>query len=264
MIPRPLPSLEMAQPRRMPPIFLAALAQLLAFALTGLVMLSLRFLGLEIDIVPLLVTQSVLAVAVSFLIGMPSGWLAIQAVFMPALAAVVLALSIAPAWFLGGFVLLVLVYASTYTSQIPLYLSRRRVWLAIQHQLPQSPGLRVLDLDSGLGGLVHYLADARPDSHVDGIESAPLPCWISKLRMVGRPNANIEWGDFWHTDLSGYDVVCAYLSPVPMPALWGKVKREMRPGTLFISYRFTIPGVMPSQVVEMNDLGQTELYVWRV
>jgi hypothetical protein len=38
----------------------------------------------------------------------------------------------------------------------------------------------------------------------------------------------------------------------------------MRPGTLFISYRFTIPGVMPSQVVEMNDLGQTELYVWRV
>lgn len=263
MIPRPLPSLEMAQPRRMPPIFLAALAQLLAIMLTGLFMLSLRLLGLEIGIVPLLLTQSVLAVAVSFLMRMPIWWLAIQAVFIPALSSV-LTLSIAPAWFLGGFVLLVLVYGSTYTTQVPLYLSRRRVWLAIQHQLPQAPGLRVLDLGSGLGGLVHYLAGARSDSHVIGIESAPLPCWISKLWMMGRPNAHIEWGDFWHTDLGGYDVVCAYLSPVPMPALWQKVKREMRPGTLFISYRFTIPGVMPAQVVEMNDLGQTELYVWRV
>ena len=263
MIPRPSPSLEMAQQRRMPPVFLAALAQLLAFALTGLVMLSLRIMGWEIDVVPILLTQSVLAVAVSFLMGMPSWWLAMQAVFIPALAAV-LALSIAPAWFLGGFVLLALIYGRTYTTQVPLYLSRRRVWLAVQHQLPQAPGLRVLDLGSGLGGLIRHLADARPDSHVSGIESAPLPCWISKLRMMARRNANIEWGDFWHADLSGYDVVCAYLSPVPMPALWQKVKREMRPGTLFISYRFTIPGVMPSQVVEMNDLGQTELYVWRV
>lgn len=263
MIPRPLPSLEMDQPRRMPPVFSAALAQLLAIALTGFILLSLRFVGLEMGIVPLLLTQSVLAVAVSFLMGMPIWWLAIQAIFVPALASV-LTLSIAPAWFLGGFVLLVLVYGSTYTTQVPLYLSRRRVWLAIQYQLPQAPGLRVLDLGSGLGGLVHHLADARPDSHVSGIESAPLPCWISKLRMMGRSNANIEWGDFWRTDLGGYDVVCAYLSPVPMPALWQKVKREMRPGTLFISYRFTIPGVMPDQVVEMNDLGQTELYVWRV
>lgn len=263
MIPRPLPSLDMAPPRRMPPVFLAALAQLLAFGLTGLVVLSLRFLAVELGVVPILVTQCVLAVAISLLMGMPSWWLAIQAVFIPALAAV-LAMSIAPSWFLGGFVLLALIYGRTYTTQVPLYLSRRRVWLAVQHQLPQAPGLRVLDLGSGLGGLVRYLADVRPDSHVSGIESAPLPCWISKLRMPGRPNANIDWGDFWHTDLSGYDVVCAYLSPVPMPDLWRKVKREMRPGSLFISYRFTIPGVMPSQVVEMHDLGQTELYVWRV
>ena len=120
MIPRPSPSLEMAQPRRMPPVFLAALAQLLAFALTGLVMLSLRIMGWEIDVVPILLTQSVLAVAVSFLMGMPSWWLAMQAVFIPALAAV-LALSIAPAWFLGGFVLLALIYGRTYTTQAAIY-----------------------------------------------------------------------------------------------------------------------------------------------
>lgn len=263
MIPRPLPSIEISSPRRMPPIFLAGLAQLLAILLTGIVLVSLRFMGLSLEIAPMLVMQSVIVLAISYWIGMPSWWWGIQAAFIPALFTV-LALSIAPLWFLGGFVLLVLVYGHTYTTQVPLYLSRQRVWQAVQQQLPPRSGMRVLDLGSGLGGLVQHLAQARPDSHVSGIESAPLPCWLSKLRMWGRANAHIEWGDFWRTDLSGYDVVCAYLSPVPMPDLWQKVKREMRPGTLFISYRFTIPGVMPTHVVALNDLGQTELYVWRV
>jgi len=49
-----------------------------------------------------------------------------------------------------------------------------------------------------------------------------------------------------------------------MPALWEKVRREMRPGTLFISYRFAVPGVHPSAVVELQDLGRTQLYLWRL
>ena len=263
MTPHPLSNLEIAQPRRMPPIFVAALAQVIAFALTGLLMLSLRSFGWALDGYTLLTTQSVLAVVASYLMRLPSWWLGIQAVFVPALATVLI-VAIDPAWFLGGFILLALIYGRTYSTQVPLYLSRRQVWLAIQQILPQAPGLRVLDLGSGLGGLVKHLAEARPDSRVLGIESAPLPSWISKLRMIGRPNAHIEWGDFWHTNLNQYDVVCAYLSPVPMPSLWNKVQAEMRPGTLFISYRFSIPGVVPSQVIRLNDLGQTELYVWRV
>lgn len=263
MIPRPLPSLDLDQPRRIPPVFLAALAQFLAILLCGAALAMLRVFSLQADLFVFLAMQSALAVAISYLMKMPSWWLAIQAIFMPALAAA-LTLAIAPVWFLAGFILLVLVYGRTYSTQVPLYLSRERVWLAIEHQLPPHPGVRMLDLGSGLGGLVRHLADARPDSHSSGIESAPLPCFISKLRMFGRRNAHIEWGDFWHADLSAYDVVCAYLSPVPMAELWQKVQREMRPGSIFISYRFAIPGVMPTQVVEMNDLGQTELYVWRV
>lgn len=263
MNPSPSPSLELQSPRRWSPILRAASAQLLACVLTGLVLLSLRFFGIGLDTPVLLLLQSSLAVALSWRMGMPIWWLAIQGIFVPAIFTVS-ALAIHPVWFLGAFVLLALIYGRTDSTQVPLYLSRPRVWNAILKQLPNKRGIRVLDLGSGLGGLVQYIAQARPDSHVSGIEAAPLPAWISKLRMMRARNAAIEWADFWHTDLSAYDVVCAYLSPVPMPDLWQKVQHEMRPGTLFISYRFAIPGVAPTQLVQLKDLGQTKLYVWRV
>ena len=263
MISLPLRRLEMKQSQRIAPIWVASLAQLLALAFTGLILLSLVSLGWAREYLTLIVIQSVLAVTLSVLLRMPPWWLVIQAVFVPAVIAV-LSLSIAPTWFLGGFVLLTLIYGRTYTTQVPLYLSRRPVWRAIQNQLPQTSALRILDLGSGLGGLVQHLARTRPDSQVVGIESAPLPSWISKLRLIRSPNAQIIWRDFWQTDLSEYDVVCAYLSPVPMPDLWEKVQSEMRPGTIFLSYRFSIPGAVPAQVIPMNDFGQTELYVWRL
>lgn len=263
MNPRPLSSLDLPQARRLSPILLAAWAQLLAATLTIVVWLSLGAFDVSMQHSAWLLLHSTLVVTISLRLGMPSWWLLIQALFVPALF-VGLSLAIHPAWFLGAFVLLALIYGRTDATQVPLYLSRRQVWREIVAQLPQQPGIRVLDLGSGLGGLVQHVAEVRPDSHVSGIEAAPLPCWISKLRMLGQRNAAIEWGDFWRTDLSAYDVVCAYLSPVPMPALWDKAQREMRPGTLFISYRFPIPGVQPTRVVTLKDFGQTELYVWRI
>lgn len=258
-----MPNIEISHPRRIPPVFLALMAQVFAFVLSGMVLVGFHSLAWRMDFTSFLALQSVLALSISARMGMSVWWWVIQALFVPALVAA-LTLSIAPVWFLLSFIFLVMIYGSTYTTQVPLYLSRKRVWLAVARVLPPQSGVRVLDLGSGLGGLVRHLADARSDCHVSGIESAPLPCWLSKLRMLGRRNANIEWGDFWHADLSSYDVVCAYLSPVPMPDLWQKVQREMRPGSLFISYRFAVPGVMPTQIVELHDLGKTELYVWRV
>ena len=59
------------------------------------------------------------------------------------------------------------------------------------------------------------------------------------------------------------DVVYAFLSPAPMPRLWEKVQREMRPGTLFISNRFIVPGVKPHQRIATGEPG-VNLYVWRL
>ena len=246
-----------------PPIVLALLAQMLALLLCGLLAWLAQRLGLSFHWSAALLVQSVGAAWISHLLRMRAWWLLIQALFVPALLGS-LSLQLAPVWYLAGFASLVLVYWSTFTTQVPLYVSRRQVWRQVCALLPQHPGLRCIDLGSGLGGGVQYLARQRSDSHFNGIEAAPLPCWIGKLRTFLQTNSAITWGNFWQHDLSAYDVVFAYLSPVPMPDLWGKVRREMRPGSLFISYRFTVPGVAPSAVVELDDLGRTQLYLWRV
>ena len=100
----------------------------------------------------------------------------------------------------------------------------------------------------------------------DGIELAPLPAAISKLRAVivsGR-NCHISWGSFWKRSLADYDVVFAFLSPVPMPALWDKARAEMRAGSLFVSSTFAVPGQAPERVIDVSDRKRARLHVYRM
>jgi hypothetical protein len=79
--------------------------------------------------------------------------------------------------------------------------------------------------------------------------------------MFCRQRYRVRWGNLWSTDLSCHDVVYAYLSPAPMSSLWEKARREMRPGSLLVSFRFMIPGVVPARTI---GAGGNCLYVWRL
>ncbi len=193
---------------------------------------------------------------------LPRWWLPINFLFAPALVTMH-GLAIAPYWYLGAFALLLLVYWSVARTRVPLYLSSRLAWQAVAERLP--PSAVVADLGSGLGGLLRFLAQQHPDGRYVGMEIAPLPFLVSWLRMrLGSGAYEIRWGSLWQADLRPFDVIYAYLSPVPMASLWRKVQQEMRPGTLFISNTFQVPGVEPSEVVQLNDLHQSRLYLYRL
>jgi hypothetical protein len=49
-----------------------------------------------------------------------------------------------------------------------------------------------------------------------------------------------------------------------MARLWEKAKAEMKPGSLFISNSFAVPGIPPHETVELNDLSHARLYIWRL
>jgi len=210
------------------------------------------------------ILQGFLSSLFSFGTRMPFWWIPIHLLFLP-LTITTLALDISPLWFLIVFMGLWLIYGKTYKTQVPLYLSSKYVPGALESFLPKNQDFSFIDLGSGCGGLLKNLAGIHKNGHFYGIESAPVPFLISKLRnMLSVPDCKIVWGDFWQHDFSQYDVVYAYLSPVPMESLWQKVRREMRPGSLLISNTFIIPGITPYQSIPLNDFSNSTLYLWKI
>ena len=250
--------------------------------------------GIRPPLMALLALQGIGAAVLGTRFGLAQWWIPIQLVLPSALAA---------AWpwqvpewiFLVLFVLLVLVFWNSARSGVPLYLSNPRTRAALAALLPQEAGngetskrtkqeeagsgktatesknknkpwVRFADLGCGLGGPVLDLARQRPDGHFTGIESAPLPfalAWL-RLRFAGLANVKLLFGNYRSHGLGEYDVVYAFLSPVPMPDLFDQAKQEMKSGSLLISNTFDVPGHPADETVEVADRRQTSLYLWRL
>ncbi len=269
---------------KLPPAVTALLLQFAAFALA---LFSVRLAGLQPAPLPFALLCGLFAATLSHFARLARWWLIIQILFAPALV-LMLALNIPSGFFLAAFLILLVVYWSTFRTQVPLYLSSNKVWHALETQLPSPAGVtsdlaalppgqmasssirgadfRFIDLGSGLGGVLTHLAAVRPDGHYCGVESAPLPFLWSWLRinLGGYRNCKVQWGSLWNCDLAQYNVVFAYLSPVPMERLWRKARAEMRPGSVFISSTFAVPEQAPHQIVQVDDLHRSRLLVWRM
>lgn len=243
---------------RIPPIITAAAAQFVAWA--GMSLL----IGETVSGYGLLLIQGVAAGLIGRAARLPTWWLPIHAAF-PLLVVLVSSLSIAPGWFLAAFLAMVAIYWSTFRTQVPLYLTGRQAVAILASRLPTDRACRFLDIGSGTGTVLAQLARQVPDTtELHGVELAPLPHAIARVRSrLAGGRFTVRREDFWRRDLGDYDVVYAFLSPVPMPALWRKVRSEMRPGSLFVSNTFTVPGVAPDETIAIGD-GARTLYLWRI
>jgi SAM-dependent methyltransferase len=208
-------------------------------------------------------SEGLCAAAIGAALRLPRWWLPINLLFVPA-AFALLTLQLPAEVYLAGFGVLVLLNAASACGRVPLFLSTRQAAAVLTTLLPRRAGCRVLDLGSGTGSLLANLARVRPEGCYTGIELAPVPFLIGRLRARGNRALRMRWGDFWHQDLSGYDVVYAYLSPAPMARLWQKARAEMRAGSLFVSNDFAVPGVAPAAAIAVGDRMRSTLYVWRM
>lgn len=191
-------------------------------------------------------------------------WAIIHLAFFPAtLGALALGL---PAYsHLAMLIILALTFGRTDQTQVPLFLSSKETIQALAQILPTDRNFSFLDLGSGCGGLVCKLTRILHNGNFHGIEMALLPFWISRLRnnLLGH-RCQFSWKNIWQHNLSKYDVVYAYLSPVPMPSLWEKARREMRQGSLLISNTFVIPNVPPDRSIRSKNSASSILYVWEI
>jgi SAM-dependent methyltransferase len=240
----------------------ALLAQAGAFPLTLMAVWLLARVGMPVSWEGVALIQGAWAALLAWRLGLAVWWRAIELVF-PSGVLLARGLALPPSLFLVLFVLFLLVYWSTFRTQVPYYPSGRGARDAVAGTLPADRPLAIVDVGSGLGGLVLDLARRRPDCRVDGIELAPLPWLVSRLRAaVSGSRARFLRGDYEALNFGHYDVVFAYLSPAAMAGLWRKAESEMRPGSILLSYEFDIPGRLPDRrVVTTNS--KKILYLWQ-
>ncbi|MCB5187972.1 class I SAM-dependent methyltransferase [Methylobacillus caricis] len=248
--------------KRIPPAILAFFIQLGALGLTwlivqvSLVLFEWRWLGWV-----LFLLQAVLASLLAIVFRMPVWWRLIHFIF-PVAIFLMLQWDV-PAWvYLSAFIFTLTLFWSAFKTQVPFYPSLPATWYQVKQLIPEDKPVSVLDIGSGLGGLVIYLARERPNAICAGIEVAPLPWLVSALlSAVKKSSARFKYGNYQAVNLSEYDIVFAYLSPAVMPDLWQKAVKEMRSGSLLISYEFEIPGVAPKwQIQDRSD--SPCIFVW--
>lgn len=223
-------------------------------------------LDLTFYIFTLVLLQSMIATTLATCASMAIWWRWIHFFFPIALWLMSIA-QVPNSVYLVGFVLTLAVYWTTFKTRVPFYPSRPSVWHALfvlmqQHSPRKS--LRMIDIGSGLGDLSMYIAQRRPNDTVEGIEIAPLPWLISKVR-AGMQGSSVAFtmGNYEALNFAEYDIVFAYLSPAAMPNLWLKAKQEMGKGSLLISLEFEIPDALPSQIIHTGQ-STPKLFVWRM
>jgi len=247
------------------PAVQALLCQFAAFPLTLLAVYLLARAGASPSYFSAALAQGMFAAVLTAWRRLARWWLAIGLLFpLALLGASQFAL---PPWlFLVIFLFMLVLYWSTFRTQVPYYPSGKSAWDAVAAQLPQDRPVSVIDIGSGLGGLVLDLARRRADIRATGIELAPLPWLASWLRArLSGSHARFLRGDYEALDFADYDAVFAYLSPAVMSALWRKAKAEMRPGSILMSYEFEIIEATAETAqplsVYLPNTGRT-LYIW--
>lgn len=253
-----------ADPARVPLLRAVAVQIGASVLVLALVTLIPNATGVDTNAMAWALAQGIVAARLARGLGMDAWWVPINALFVPGLVWT-LGYDLPPIYALGAFCLLLSLYWGVARTRVPLYLSSRAAVQAVAAMLPRQRSFAFLDLGCGFGGLLGHLARIRPEGRYYGIESAPVPFLISRLRALPRQSAcRISLGDYRNLDLAQYDVVYAYLSPVAMGDLWSKARREMRPGSLLISNRFAIPGVRPTAALPTEAHGNCRLFLWRM
>ena len=246
------------------PLPRALLAQLLALILMAVLVWQLAGHNLRLPLLTAAIGQGALAALFAWRFKLSRWWLWISFFFVP--MAVLALQTQLPAWlYLLAFSLLALININGWREQVPLYLSGRRACEQLKTWLAQHEEIKhVIDLGCGTAGPLLQLAAHFPRRQFVGVETAPLLFAFAWLRCAFQPNCQIHFQSLWKAELSRFDAVYCFLSPAPMPALWDKVQKQMRPDTWLISNTFAVPEQPATHSLPIHQGRQTVLHLWQI
>ena len=120
-------------------------------------------------------------------------------------------------------------------------------------------GERVIDLGSGDGAILQALANQKIKA--SGIEINPFLVRRTQ-KLINQKNLShyisVKRGNFWHLDLSEYDVIFLYGTSYIMKKLEKKLTQEMKPTARLISNYFILPNWPVTKKIGKINLYQNQ------
>lgn len=116
------------------------------------------------------------------------------------------------------------------------------------------------DLGSCRGGFVYEILKVCPNLQIVGIDNSRIKVWLARLRGFFYKNKNLPRflkTDIFDTDVSRIDLAFVYLPRPLLLALEAKLQKDLKSGSLAITYRVNFPTWQPILVFE-TDLQSRE------
>jgi SAM-dependent methyltransferase len=134
----------------------------------------------------------------------------------------------------------------------PFVPSDKKIFQALLAQYDQEKPLLLLELGSGLGSGLRYMAKRTNWSFI-GYELAPVPFYISRIlnKLFGlSKRIKIYRKDFFTADLSQADLIYVYLFQRLNERLTPEIIRQAKPEIEVVSYAFAFPGLVIAKEIE--------------
>ncbi|WP_461536840.1 SAM-dependent methyltransferase [Spongorhabdus nitratireducens] len=138
--------------------------------------------------------------------------------------------------------------------------------------LDSAPGLdrkpeTVLELGSGWGGMLLWLACRYPQACIIGYERSLIPWFVTLLRIrFSRLShrVRVERKDFMQAKLPAAGLIYCYLYRDGMRQLADKFEKAPATDSWLISSTFALPGFTPAAEQRCGDLYRTPVYAYRL
>ena len=127
-------------------------------------------------------------------------------------------------------------------------------------------GITIVEMGSG-ANRGQFIFSENPHWQVVGYEFSPRPfimgllkkCWHKK-----KPNMKTFYKDFYKVNVSEADVIYSYLFAETNQKLEPKLKAELKPGSIIVSYAFKFPDWIPLETIVLTHARHPNIYIYTV
>lgn len=140
-------------------------------------------------------------------------------------------------------------------SLIPFLPVRKKILNEIISALELNEQSILYDLGCGDGRILFMAMKANPHILCVGIEIAPFPFLLAKIKSVFNFSKNIRivYGNFFKINISSASHVFLYLFPEALDKLLPKFEKELKIGSRIVSCDFKFSKRKPNKILEIQS-----------